>query len=231
MNARRGNATKKYQRITDEIVHYIRSGDLQPGDKLPSLADMAYEFGVSRAAMREAFSALQGMGLVSMRHGEGTFVASVNMKTDIVEPMNAALLLGLNDLQYLHEVRTILETTAAALAAQRRTEQQLDELTAAIWKLECGGLELKEMVSMDWQIHLTVAEAAANPVLLNLLSTLSASMQSVTMLVLSATDANSSVVYYWNIFDAIKRQSPVVAQSAMAEYLDVTWNSVVQFKK
>jgi DNA-binding GntR family transcriptional regulator len=67
-------AQYKHQRIAADLRQQIESGDLQPGDVLPSDAALVEQYGVSRGTARQAFAALESAGLVETRHGKGRFV-------------------------------------------------------------------------------------------------------------------------------------------------------------
>lgn len=230
MAGKNGKREKIYQQITDQVVHYIRSGTLKPGDKLPALSDMAHDFGVSRAAMREAFSALQGMGLVSMRHGEGTFVAKLDLQMDVLEPMNAALLLGMGDLKQLHQVRKILEVAACRLAAEHHSAEELQEISSALWGIEMSDSHSEAFATVDWRYHLAIAAASHNSILLNLLSTLSASMQSVTMWIENENLTEDRLDWYQKIYESIQARDAVRAGMNMENYLDSIWFIFTQNK-
>jgi GntR family transcriptional repressor for pyruvate dehydrogenase complex len=92
----------------------IRDGSLNPGDRLPPERQLAEEFGVSRAAVREALSALGLMGLVEVRPGEGTFVRAVTEEA-LVSPMALLLAMERDEAMGLEmlEIRAALEAEAA----------------------------------------------------------------------------------------------------------------------
>jgi DNA-binding FadR family transcriptional regulator len=111
----------------------VRDGRLAPGSKLPTEAQIVGEFGVSRTVVREALSQLQAAGLVRTRHGVGTFV--VGPGRDGVFRIGPQQLETLRDVVAVLELRIGVETEAAALAAQRRTELQLAQLRQAMDEL------------------------------------------------------------------------------------------------
>ncbi|REH98732.1 FadR/GntR family transcriptional regulator, partial [Staphylococcus felis] len=65
---------KIYEQIADILIEKIESGELNTGDKLPSIQKLAEEYGVSNASIREALNALRMIGLVEIKHGFGTFI-------------------------------------------------------------------------------------------------------------------------------------------------------------
>jgi GntR family transcriptional repressor for pyruvate dehydrogenase complex len=174
---KRGKSKKIYEQIAEHIKGLIEQGHLQPGEKLPPMNVLAARYGVSRATVREAFSALVGMGLIDLRHGEGTFVHRIDVQTMVVQPMNAALLLGMGDLEQLLEVRRLLETGNVLWACRRGSEEALARIREAFALMQVAR-DVEELVSADVQFHLAIADAAGNQVLANLMRTLSEPIRS-----------------------------------------------------
>jgi GntR family transcriptional repressor for pyruvate dehydrogenase complex len=172
LEQKRNRLKKTYEQVADHIKRLIEQGTLTPGQKLPPMSELAVRFGVSRATVREAFSALVGMGLIDLRHGEGTFVRRLDVQTMIVEPMNAALLLGMGELVELLEVRCLLETGTARLACERATDEQIAMAEAVL------DTSHDDPADRDLQFHLWLAESAGNTVLFNLMNTLSEPLRS-----------------------------------------------------
>jgi DNA-binding FadR family transcriptional regulator len=148
----------------------IRSGRLAPGSRLPTEAEIVNGFGVSRTVVREALSRLQAAGLVHTRHGVGTFVA---------EPLPQAAfriapdqLATLRDVIALLELRIGLETEAAGLAAQRRTEVQLRGMRAALDAFARAVEAGQSAVEADFRFHHEIAGATQNAHFAELLGTL-----------------------------------------------------------
>jgi GntR family transcriptional regulator, transcriptional repressor for pyruvate dehydrogenase complex len=178
VESKRMKTKKTYEQVADKIKRMIEQGQLEPGEKLPPMYELAAQFGVSRATVREAFSSLVGMGLIDLRHGEGTFVRRIDVQTMITEPMNAALLLGLGDLRELLEVRRMLETGLVRMACQRADDRALAAIRTALQALEAGARSDDERAGGDLQFHLAIAEASGNTVLFNLMNTMAESIRS-----------------------------------------------------
>jgi len=124
------NSTRLSNKVVAQITGLIDDGTLTPGAKLPPEAEIVRQQGVSRTVVREAMLRLQAMGLVVTRHGIGSFVRDdVDTSTLGVEAANPAVA---RDLMAILELRIGLETEAAALAAQRRTQSDLEALECAL---------------------------------------------------------------------------------------------------
>jgi len=146
--------------IVAALESEVRSGQLPIGGKLPTEAEIMARFDVSRTVVREALSRLQAAGLVDTRHGVGTFVsppeAAVNFRIANQDIATVA------DVIAVLELRISLETEAAGLAAQRRTEAQLAALQAALDGFQASIAQDSDAASADFQFHVEVARATGN---------------------------------------------------------------------
>jgi DNA-binding FadR family transcriptional regulator len=139
------------------LVHLrgaIERGDYAIGDKLPSEAELCRTLEISRPVLREALRALQTMGLTVSKTGKGTFVVANAVEDPTFGDYAASDLL---------EVRRHVEIPVAGYAALRRTPENLDHLAHLLDRME-RETDTTAWVAMDTLFHLTVAEAAQNPV-------------------------------------------------------------------
>jgi GntR family transcriptional repressor for pyruvate dehydrogenase complex len=199
----------------------IEQGHLRPGDKLAPMSELATHLGVSRATVREAFSSLVGMGLIDLRHGEGTFVQKIDVQTMIIEPMNAALLLGRGELRELLEVREMIEEQTVRLACERATEEDLTLLATVLERMSQPRQNTEALVSADMQFHIAIAECTHNRVLVNLMNTLSEPIRSLQY---ARWDAEEDVRHelieqHRQIYVAIKAQDSKRATRLISEHL------------
>jgi DNA-binding FadR family transcriptional regulator len=132
----------------------IERGEYAIGDRLPSEAELCRQLDVSRPALREALRALQVLGLTRSRTGKGTFVIADTVDEPTFGDFAASDLL---------EVRRYVEVPVAGLAALRRTPENLYHLARLMDRME-RETDTTAWVAMDTLFHLTVAEAAQNPV-------------------------------------------------------------------
>jgi DNA-binding FadR family transcriptional regulator len=148
------------QRIVEGVTARIRGGELQPGDRVPSEPELMREFGVSRSVVREAVSRLQASGLVETRQGVGTFV--------LAQPATPGLLnLGSRDLEVrrvlaMLELRISIESDAASLAAQRRTDAHLAAMREALDAFDAHRRAGESTVEDDFRFHAQIAAATGN---------------------------------------------------------------------
>jgi GntR family transcriptional regulator, transcriptional repressor for pyruvate dehydrogenase complex len=160
-----------YQEIVAQITQLIAEGKLSIGDRLPPERELMDTLSVSRASLREALKALELMGLIEVRHGEGSFIKGVSIEA-LINPMASALVLEDAAILEIVEARELLETQIAALAARRATPQSIEKARVAVEKfqmaLEANGTW--EMNQADAEFHLAIAEASGNDLLVRMMS-------------------------------------------------------------
>lgn len=154
-----------------EITSLIASGRWGPGDRLPREADLAAELGLSRSSLREAVKALELVGVLDVRQGDGTFVTSLEPAHLSASMALVGHILQESAMDDLFEVRRLLEPAAAAMAASRMPPGALEEMRAQLARLAAAGT-LEERVEADAEFHRMVTAAAGNDVLGALLEAL-----------------------------------------------------------
>ena len=158
-----------YAQVANQLSELIVGGVLKPGDRLPTESDLAVSFGVSRSTVREALRVLSTKGLVRTARGVsgGTFVAEVD-PAEISEVIrrNIGLLSGSDSMPpfELLEARQLLEVPAAALAAKRRTDADIEALRSVI-KLESSEGERTGQFERSRDFHATLLDSAGNRLL------------------------------------------------------------------
>lgn len=165
------------EQVAEALSAEIRAGRPAPGEKLPTEAALVEQFAVSRTVVREAVSRLKSLGVVESRQGSGVFVrqaafAPLNFDTRSSASVQAVV--------QMVEVRRALEAEVAALAAQRRSADQLKDIRLAMAALDeavrAGGDGAEE----DVNYHRAIAGAAHNPFLISTLDYLRQFLRGVT---------------------------------------------------
>lgn len=156
---------KRSTLVAEQLLTAINSGEYGVGQKLPSEPDLATAMGVSRASVREAISALRVVGILESRPGLGTFVLMIPRAQSLEEATLIELLESTDSPFEVLECRAILDVGAVALAAIRRTDEDLETISAAISKSQVG---LKEhdhelMLKANQDFHVGIIKAAKNP--------------------------------------------------------------------
>jgi GntR family transcriptional repressor for pyruvate dehydrogenase complex len=150
-----------YSVVVEQIRALIESGELKPGDKLPTERSLAEQLGISRSSVREALSALEVLGVIQSRQGLGNYVAN-HEAADLSEDKFEDLIEAEGTLEIV-EARLLFEPGAAALAAQRRTEADLRALQSCITEMERLVGEGQDSWEPDWGFHVALANACHNP--------------------------------------------------------------------
>ncbi len=171
LEGRRRPLAASLERILEEG---IRDGRWPKGSKLPTEADLLAEYRVSRAVVREAVSRLQASGKVVTRHGVGTFV--VNSEAAEIFRIRPDQIATLDEVLSVLELRIAVESEAAALAASRRSAEQLLAMKQALDAFSAAVEENRDAVEPDFQFHFQIAKATGNLRFIELMSALGGSM-------------------------------------------------------
>ena len=154
-------STRIYEEIVRRVKAMIAEGRLKGGDRLPPERDLAEKFVVSRTSVREALRALESLGLVEIRPGEGTFIREVSIDA-LVEPLARLMVSEREATGELFEARRLLEPSLAALAATRATPEEIQEMERI---LEAQAQEIaagRTGLAQDAQFHAAIGAAAHN---------------------------------------------------------------------
>ena len=216
---------KGHEIVGEHLLQQIRDGHLQPGQKLPSVVELASAYGVGRSTIREAVSALKAMGWLDVRQGGGTYVKTV-LPTELKSGADL-LFQGAESLIELLEVRKVLETGAAALAAECRTGQDLDRMRAALAQMEKGldANDTSEGERADVAFHMAIAAASGNSMLIQLMESLSdrltETIQKTRELWFYKEQSTASRLYteHKTIFQAIERREKEEAAALIGAHL------------
>jgi GntR family transcriptional repressor for pyruvate dehydrogenase complex len=173
------HSQKNYMQIARQIRNMIRDGKLTVGDRLPAERDLVQQFGASRASVREALSALEMLGLVECRGGQGNYIKADGRDGTIDGEMLRTLLQN-HDPFEIFEARLEMEPSLAALAAQRATDEERRKLTAQAERLRALGARIlsgadagpavEEYMEEDRKFHLEIGRCSHNSVLFTVFS-------------------------------------------------------------
>ncbi len=158
--------------VVDHITQYIAEHRLRPGDKLPSEIELSRRFGVSRPTIREATNTLAGRGLIAIASGKMPTVLSLSK-----DPFSNLVRHGLVTQQVtmiqVLEVRRSLESQAVALAAEYRTDDDVERLTAITDQMPAAVGNVPAFACLDAAFHETLARATQNALLSAILAGMS----------------------------------------------------------
>jgi GntR family transcriptional repressor for pyruvate dehydrogenase complex len=212
-----------YQRIANHVRDLISSEQLHPGERLPAERELARMLGVSRVPIREAMRTLAAQGLIEIRRGQGTYVASTSVDAT-VDRLTHALLEQRDLLSELFAVRRLLEPASAHWAAMRRDpahvaalESLLDEMRQAA---EADPLDYDAVGQIDTELHVRVAAGSANRVLLRIMEAVQdLHREQIETSVRYRGRLETTLRDHSRILSAIAAGDPVEARAAMVDHL------------
>lgn len=223
-----GRLGRRGKGLTHELVEAIgsqlRSRSIKPGDKLPPEAEIMQAFGVSRGVVREALSRLQAAGLVQTHHGVGTFALEPANQGRF--PFQSQPNESIADMLDMLELRTSIESDAAGLAANRRSDGHLREMRKALDDFEQHVGRIGETVGPDFRFHLAVAQATGNRYFSELMGQLGLEVIPRTRVSSSWLNVEQGAQHlhkvnqeHQDIYAAIERRDPEAARAAMRMHL------------
>jgi GntR family transcriptional regulator, transcriptional repressor for pyruvate dehydrogenase complex len=210
---------KTYELVADQLTEQIASRRLLPGDLLPPERELVSSYHVGRSSVREALRMLESRGLIESR-GNGAFaVAAYRNPLD----QSLDLLVSVDEADYaeLFEVRRILEAGAAALAAGRRTAENVQAMREAVEEMRQGLDSEERFIAADLRFHLTVAEATRNRVLVHLMNAVRALLlRSLASSFHIRGSPERAVEMHRRILEAIEARSQDDARRLMREHVE-----------
>ena len=208
-----------YQEIVEHFQGEILAGRLRPGDRIPAERELALQFSVSRAAVREAIKSLAEKGLLDVQVGKGSYVAALS--TDhVVESVSLLLRDARNTPEHLQQAREILEVPIAQLAAQNRTAENLSRLEELLQLMESQRNMSRAFIEADSNFHHELARATGNPVLEILSRMLLTLLRSERVFMVGFRDEiHGAIASHRAIYTAVYDRDAERAGMAMAEHL------------
>ena len=214
--------------IAARLIDLITERRLKAGDRLPPERELAASMGVSRSSLREALRALAMLGVAEMRHGDGTYLTSLDAAT-LMRPVGLVLALSDAGLEQLFEARKLVEPGLAALAAERISDEAAAELCRCA---EASAAALEDPETFMWadiDLHAQIARAASNAVLMRLLDSVAgmgiASRRRTGRL---APVREQSAHDHREIAAAIAAHDPEAASAAMLRHLENVEGAVTE---
>lgn len=211
--------------VARNIGILIVSGRYRPGDVLDGEIEASERLNISRSAYREAVRILAAKGLVEVRPKTGTRV-SPSERWHLLDPDVLSWIFKYEPeellLQSLFELRKIVEPAAAALAAERRTQEHVAVMSESLETMEEYSLATEEGRLADERFHATLLEATQNPFIITLTSGVSAAVAQTTLYKQRRRPLpRDPVPDHRRVHEAIVAQDSAGARRAMAELIDM----------
>lgn len=207
--------------LKKQILQKIDDKVYLPGERIPSESDLCAEFGVSRTVVREAVASLRADGVLKSRQGIGVFVDDApRLQPFEISPIPDD---AVQEILHILELRLSVELEAAAMAAERRSQTQLEQIANALEKLRAEGSG--QSGPMDFDFHLAIARATNNPYFEKFLTFLGP--QIIPRLRINAIGSGAQSGAYHDklqeehraILEAIEKQDSAGARDAMRRHL------------
>ncbi len=219
INGLTGLKLENYQPLRDVVFTHLRNsilnGDLKPGERLMEV-QLAEQLGVSRTPVREAIRKLELEGLVVMVARKGAYVADVSVK-DILDVM---------------EVRSVLEGLAASLAAERITDEELEELEFISYhfKRHLENDNTEGMIEMDKEFHDRIIQATRNLKLIQITQGLQEQVHRFRITYFSELGKSRDILAeHQSILEAIVNRDANAAQKVAQQHIDTLEQTIVNF--
>ncbi len=215
-----------------QIKQYIASGQVAPGNRLPSERALAEALGVGRYSVREALKVLEAVGVIESRVGEGTFISD-QPGARIGEIIGFSLAHWGGTIMEILDARKIIEIEAARAAAERATEQDLKRMAAELEHMQVAVDDFRQYLIADMNFHRCVGEASHNGIVSSVVNNLIDMLEEVlkeTHIDELPTQAESDRDLHVAIYDAIAQRQADLAVALMREHIQLTlemWQTLI----
>jgi GntR family transcriptional repressor for pyruvate dehydrogenase complex len=198
----------------------IAEGKWRPGEKIPPESDLCQLFDVARSTVREALKALAFVGVLKMRHGDGTYVmegASQLLERAVRRELGSA-----QSIDDLCEARVALESELVSLCAQRASEEELQGLESLCHEMEMCASVPERFHQLDLEFHLAIARGSKSRILAGLLVTIRELLGELIKKSQEVPHARElACTHHRKVLAAMKHRKPRKAQSAIRTHLTV----------
>ena len=188
--------------------------------RIPPERDLCQMLEAGRSSVREALKALEVMGMVESRLGDGTFVC--DRSRFLSGPLLWAIASSPDvDVRELTEARRLIESELAALAAERATAEDLEKIGKHLDEMEAAGDDIERFLSADLAFHIAIAESAHNRILMNALELIrNLTRMWIRQALRLPTVPGEAFRQHKEIFFAIAKKQPEKARAAMTAHLE-----------
>jgi GntR family transcriptional regulator, transcriptional repressor for pyruvate dehydrogenase complex len=206
----------------EQLISHVVKGNWKPGDRIPPERELCQQLGIARTSLREALKAMELIGLLDSRVGDGTFVCPRS------EFLSRPLLWAFtgsdhSELQDIMEARTIIEEHLAGLAAERATREAVASIAQAVQMMRDSIAKGDPILEADVAFHLAISSAAKNEVLQNAAQLLRNLLrQWIQFNLLLPGVPSIAVKHHHAIYRAISQHKPAAARSVMRRHLEET---------
>jgi len=213
-------STTAVTEVTRRLLDFFTTGTVAPGDRLPPERQLASSMGVGRLAVREALAALEVLGVVDVRPGSGTYLRGRASEL-LPQTLSWGILIGEPKTRELIDVRHGLEVQAARLAAEHASSTVVAELEDQLMDMESSRADFGVFVAADMRFHQTIARAANNAVLEDLLQTVRSLIRVwVERALNDSQHAELTCSEHRAVLEAVRAHDSTAAAAAMSAHMD-----------
>jgi DNA-binding FadR family transcriptional regulator len=215
-------ARRNQQTLEEAIKQLILSSGLQPGDPVPTEAELALELNVSRNTVREALKSLEALDIVEIRHGYGTRMGQLSLKP-LADRLTFQILLGQRDgmrrVRELLEIREMFEAQSVRqVATNNITDAEIQGLERIVQRMDQHAKRHRWNEQDDRSFHKMLHRSLNNSLLIELLDTFWVVFQRVSPELREPLDMASEADRHRAIIKAVARQDPDLAERALFEH-------------
>ncbi|SHO48322.1 FadR/GntR family transcriptional regulator [Desulfopila aestuarii] len=224
---------KVSDKIVTQLIDLITEGQLAPGEKLPSERRLTELFGVGRSSLREALNTLETLGFIEIKKRKGNYVKSMDSAMPL-NPLKKIMQTDQKRIVELYEVRRSIEQSSAREAAERRTDEDLEAILAAIQKFTLPSGETVFSWDNEIGFHLAIAKASHNFLRLHTLKSIFDFAREFLEPVLHGFICNEERInivlrQHQDIYEVIKAQDAEGARKMMRDHLFGTNQRLTEF--
>lgn len=210
--------------VFDRLERMITSGELKPGDEMPSERVLMERFGVGRPAIREAMQSLAKMGLVSISHGERAKVLELTAQSIFrqVDPTAKIMLAqSIDSLEHLKNARIFFERGIAREAVSKATDKDIADLGEILARQRDSLGDADAFISADMQFHTRIAQISGNPIFVAVSEAMLAWLKEYhTHMLIWTGKENYTLVEHEEILDRLTARDADGAEAAMLRHLE-----------
>ena len=214
-------SVKRYplsKQVADKLETMIESGEYPVGSRFPTEVELIKMFGVSRNTIREAVQSLASAGVLEVKQGDGTYVKSSNRFN-----ANMSMKYEQVSLEDIKETRNALEVTIASLTAKRRTDEDMENIEAALARRKESKETVKENTLADVNFHMAIAEGCHNQIITDLYKSISSYLERHIAERQAETEMENDDIdlLHEQLCRAIREQNPEVADICARNILKI----------
>ncbi len=213
----------KKQSVAEQIYGQLRekiiSGELRPGDQLPTETELCQMYQVSRTSVRQALGKLSSLGLVEAKVGGGTFIKEAD-GSQVMDKLILHTFLNKRSLAEIVEFRHLMEPAVTRLACRKARDEDIQELCRIYERMEKAEKRLEEFSRLDHLFHMTIAKISRNPYVIKTYEAMDEILLSAFSETVLGYGNQGGWRYHQQIIEAFRHRDSALAGSIMQEHMD-----------